>query len=71
MTAVLFAIRRGDGHYYTHGYPGGWDAFPKLQVYQNKGAATRQLKALLGTPRKSAPAQGAEVVKITLVEEGS
>lgn len=71
MTATLFAIRRADGNYYTHGYPGSWNAFPKLQVYQNKAAASRQLKALLNTPWKSKFAQGAEVVKITLVEEGS
>lgn len=63
MTAVLFAIRKVDGQYYTHGYPGSWNAFPKLQLYQNKAAATRQLKKLL--------ASGAEVVKVTLVEEGS
>jgi len=32
--------------YYTHGYPGTWDNFPKLQLYQSKGAATRQLNKL-------------------------
>ena len=61
MTATLFAIRRADGQYYTHGYPGSWNVFPRLQIYQNKAAATRQLKKL--------PAQGAKVVKVTLVEE--
>lgn len=48
MNAVLWAIRRVDGKYYTHGYPGSWNLFPKLQLYQSKSAASRQLGVILG-----------------------
>lgn len=47
MTAILFAIlNREDGSYYTHGYPGSWNKFPKLQLYQNRSGATRQANKL-------------------------
>jgi len=42
--------------FYTHGYPGSWSAFPKLQIYHSKGAATRQAKKL----------EGARVTTVTL-----
>lgn len=47
MRAVVYAIRRSDGLYYTHGYPSGtWEPFPKFQMYQTKSAATRQANKL-------------------------
>ena len=42
ITATVYAITRPDGKFYTHGYPGSWDEFPKLQIYQNRSAASRQ-----------------------------
>lgn len=47
MRSVVYAIRRGDGLYYTHGYPSGtWGAFPKFQMYQTRAAASRQANKL-------------------------
>jgi hypothetical protein len=44
----VHAIER-EGLWYTHGYPSGsWGPFPKLQLYQSKGAATRQANKLPG-----------------------
>ena len=57
MTATLFAVRRlTDGHFYTHGYPGSWNPFPRLQLYQSRSAASRQANKLAGS----------EVVLVTL-----
>jgi len=63
---VLHAIKNlNDKTYYTHGYPfGTWDSFPKLQLYQTKGAATRQLNKLKGRNNSSV----LTVVKIEIRE---
>ncbi len=56
----MYAIRRADGLYYTHGYPSGtWAAFPRAQFYLTQGTATRQANKI----------NTGSVVKIT-VEEG-
>lgn len=42
ITATVYAITRPDGKFYSHGYPGSWNEFPKLQIYQTRSAASRQ-----------------------------
>lgn len=59
--ATVYAITRPDEKFYSHGYPGSWDPFPKLQIYQNRSAASRQANKM----------QGAVVVPMTLTYEVS
>jgi hypothetical protein len=63
---VLHAVKNLDNQtYYTHGYPcGTWNDFPKLQIYQTRGAATRQLNKLKGRNNSSY----LDVVKIEIRE---
>jgi len=60
VRAVVFAIRRNGGDYYTHGYPGTWNAFPKFQAYHSLSAANRQANVL----KKKLPISGVEVVQV-------
>ena len=42
MEATVYAVKC-NGRFYTHDYPSGkWNAFPNMQIYQTKGAASRQ-----------------------------
>lgn len=62
MRATLHAIRRDGGDFYTHGYPvGTWKPFPRIQVYQNKSAASRQANAL---KKHGWNGKGIEVVEV-------
>lgn len=47
-TASAWAIKDPRTNlYYTHGYPSGeWREFPRIQLYQSYGAATRQANKL-------------------------
>jgi len=44
---IRFGIKKiTDSLYYTHGYPGSFNLFPKLQIYQSKSAASKQCNKL-------------------------